>query len=96
MIYVLLFILFNKINVETLYRIKDVALIYLIVSASSFLVVSGAKYIWGRVRFRALSSDFSEYTSFLKINFLEGKNGDAYRSFPSGHTNAATSILVLS
>ena len=80
----------------TLFKFKDIALIYLLVSASSFLIVSGAKYIWGRPRFRVLSDDFNEYTSFIHINFLEGRYGDDYRSFPSGHTNAATSILVLS
>lgn len=96
LLYVFFYLLLSKVDRKSLMKISDVALIYLIVVASSFLIVSITKNVWGRTRFRALSDDFSEYSSFLNINFLEGFNGDDYRSFPSGHTNAATSILILS
>lgn len=89
--------IFNKFKLETLFKIRDVALIYLIVSISSFLIVTSMKYIWGRTRFRALGEDYSEYSNFLTIHgFNNSLNGDDYKSFPSGHTNAATSILILS
>lgn len=95
--YILLYILFNKFDKEQLYKIRDIALIYLIVSISSFLIVTGLKLVWGRPRFRSLSSDYSEYSNFLTVHGLSnGLLGDEYRSFPSGHTNSATSILLLS
>ena len=69
---------------------------YLIVSVVSFFVVSSMKCIWGRPRYRSLSSDYSEYNNFLIVNgFSKGLIGDEYHSFPSGHTNAASSILIL-
>ena len=48
------------------------------------------KNTWGRVRFRDLSDDYSEFTSLFTINGLTG-----HHSFPSGHTNAGTSILLI-
>ena len=48
------------------------------------------KYTWGRVRFRDLSADYSEFTRLFHINGLTG-----HKSFPSGHTNAGTSILLI-
>lgn len=97
LLYVFLFIMVNKINKESLFKIRDIAFIYLIVSVSSFVMVSGTKYVWGRVRYRDLSDDCSEFTNFLTINGLSnGLEGDNYRSFPSGHTNAASCILILS
>ena len=96
-LYVFLFVTFNKIDREKLDKLKDIAFIYLIVSASSFFFVSVVKYLWGRPRYRILSSDYSEYTNYLVIHGLSnGMIGTDYRSFPSGHTNAAASILVLS
>lgn len=96
-LYVFLFVLVNKVNHDNLEKIKDIALMYLVVSLSSFIIVSGVKLIWGRARFVTLSEDYSEFTNFLTINgFSRGELEDGYRSFPSGHTNAATSILLLS
>lgn len=95
--YVFLFVVFNKIDKEKLYKLRDISLMYLIVSISSFAIVSGLKLVWGRVRFRALSSDYGEYSNFLTVHgFNNSSLGDDYRSFPSGHTNSATSILLLS
>ena len=95
LVYLLLFFVGNKIEHDSIYKIRDIALIMLIVSLSSFIMVTGIKYIWGRPRYRILSNDYSEYVNFLTIDgFRNGLPSDDYRSFPSGHTNAATSILV--
>ena len=96
-LYMFMFIVFNKIDRDNLEKLKDIALIYLIVTISSVALVSVIKFIWGRPRYRILSPDYSEYTNYLVIHGLSnGSIGTDYRSFPSGHTNAATSILILS
>lgn len=96
LLFLLLFIVFSKIDIKELNKIKDVVLIAFIVSISSFLIVTITKYIWGRPRYRILSTD-EEYVNFLTIDgFRKGIPSDDYRSFPSGHTNASASILVLS
>ena len=60
------------------------------VTVISFTCTEILKYTWGRVRFRDLSTDYSEFTRLFHINGLTG-----HKSFPSGHTNAGTSILII-
>lgn len=95
LVYILLMILFSKFKIENLIKLRKVALIYSLVSLSSFLIVSVLKLIWGRTRFYALSSDYNEFSNFLTINIGNGLKGDEYNSFPSGHTSSATTSLVL-
>lgn len=85
------FCLFNKIKIETLENLKDLAVLGLVVSAVSLVSIEILKLTWGRVRFRDLSSDYSEFTNLFTINGYTGN-----KSFPSGHTNAGTSILLVS
>lgn len=82
--------LFSKFKNSTLEIIKDIAILGVIVTVISFISTEMLKYLWGRVRFRDLSSDYSEFTRLLEINGLNG-----HKSFPSGHTNAGTSILLI-
>lgn len=82
--------LFSKIKRETLEKIKDLAVLGVCVSVISFGITEVIKYTWGRVRFRDLSPDYSEFTKLFHINGLTG-----HKSFPSGHTNAGTSILLI-
>ena len=82
--------LFSKIKIDTLEKIKDLAILGLCVSVVSFGLTEVIKYTWGRVRFRDLSADYSEFTRLFQINGLTG-----HKSFPSGHTNAGTSILLI-
>ena len=96
LLYTLFYLIFTHFNEENLLRIKDVATIMTIVSAASFVIITGTKYVVGRVRFRALDESYSEFTNFITIkNFLGGTNGDDFRSFPSGHTGSATCIIML-
>ena len=96
LIYLLGFLLVSKVKKETLYKLRDIALIYLLVSAISFISIEVLKRLWGRERYRALDENYSEYTNFLTINgFKRGFISDEYRSFPSGHTSSAASLFVL-
>lgn len=54
------------------------------------IVVVATKYVWGRVRFKNLSPDYSEFTPWYIIN---GPNGNA--SFVSGHSASAWMVLPL-
>lgn len=85
------FYLFNKVERETLEKLKDLALLGLFVSGISFVCTGALKLMWGRVRFRDLSAGFSGFTNLFTINGYTGN-----KSFPSGHTNAGTSILLVS
>lgn len=82
--------LFSKMKRENVDKIKDLALLGFIVSIASLACTEILKYTWGRVRFRDLSADYSEFTRLFHINGLTGN-----KSFPSGHTNAGTSILLI-
>lgn len=84
------FFIFSKIKIETLNKFKDLTFLWLVVSLASLCVTEVLKYTWGRVRFRDLSEDYSEFTNLFHINGFTGN-----KSFPSGHTNAGTTILVL-
>jgi membrane-associated phospholipid phosphatase len=75
------FYFFNKLNKESLKKLKDIALFGLIVSGASLVFTEALKLTWGRVRFRDLSSDYREFTNLFTIN---GYNGN--KSFPSGHS----------
>lgn len=82
--------LFTKMKKENVNKIKDIALLGFMVTVISFTCTEILKYTWGRVRFRDLSADYSEFTRLFHINGLTG-----HKSFPSGHTNAGTSILLI-
>jgi membrane-associated phospholipid phosphatase len=54
-------------------------------------IIELMKMFWGRVRFRNLDGDYSQFTNWLTIN---GNTGD--HSFPSGHTGGAgMSYLIM-
>lgn len=82
---------FSKIKKENLYKIKDLALLGLLTTAVSALCMEIFKLSWGRVRFRDLTDGYTEFTNLFTINGYTGN-----KSFPSGHTNAATSCLLVS
>lgn len=82
---------FNRLE---LVRIKQLLVIAIFASLTvwfSLQVNLGLKEIWGRVRPYELNKSQSNYTNWLTIN---GVNG--HMSFPSGHTQAATLLIVLS
>ena len=96
LIYLLIYMFVAKVQEATLFKLRDVALFGTIVSLISFGVVSGMKFLWGRPRYWSLSKDFSEYKNYLTINGIsKGLEGNQNRSFPSGHTNSASCIMII-
>lgn len=89
-------LVFNFAKYEALEKLKDAALVYLIVSAVSFAGCEFLKRVWGRTRFFALGETYSDFTNFLTVKgFSSSSMGDGYRSFPSGHVTSASTSLVL-
>jgi membrane-associated phospholipid phosphatase len=96
LIYVLIYITIEKVDEDKLIKLRDLALLSILVSALSFIIVSGVKFVWGRPRYWSLSEDFSEYKNCLSISGLNnGLEGNQNRSFPSGHTNSASCIMIV-
>lgn len=97
---------FKNLSEETINNLFKWALVVLIAAAVSNGVVQGLKMFWGRYRYRAMNVEgvFDSYSPWYiihgKRNITEaqallGIATDAYKSFPSGHTCAATSIFLL-
>lgn len=98
------FLLFNKLSIETLSSLWKWAVFVIIVSALSNAIVQGAKHIFDRTRYRAMvyvgDTEFSFYTPWYQINTNKFNSistfaEDFFKSFPSGHTCAASSTFVL-
>lgn len=75
---------------ETYKIILPVSVLWLICAAGGPGICAILKTIFGRVRFVNLDGTYSNYTRWYHIN---GFNGN--RSFPSGHTASAGSLLAL-
>ena len=97
-----IFLLVSKMKPETIKQLWKWALLILIVAFISNSIVQIAKVTFDRTRFRAMifsnDTDFSYYTNWFTINTKKFDNffgDDFFKSFPSGHTCAATSTFVL-
>ena len=85
----LAFINFSEVSKEKLFKF---ALFTLCLICLSILINQGLKFIWGRYRFNDLykAGALSNFTPWWQIR---GVNGN--KSFPSGHTTAATTMFCL-
>ncbi|MDR1630546.1 MAG: phosphatase PAP2 family protein [Oscillospiraceae bacterium] len=82
-----------KLPEKTMKQLQPFAVFLLIAAIGTALSVEGIKRVWGRVRFRDLlrAEDFSAFTPWY---LPQGVTGN--KSFPSGHTSAASASLLLS
>lgn len=72
-------------------KYRNIALvIFILALINPLIIVQVVKLIWGRVRFRDLAANYSNYTPWFIIN---GYNGN--QSFPSGHAAMAAMFLPL-
>jgi len=87
----LLQLLLKKVNVTFFQDKLSFSLITIFLAILNPLVFVGIiKLLWGRVRFRDLTSDHSNYTPWFSP---QGING--HESFPSGHTAMGWMLLPL-
>ena len=96
--------LFSKLSYETLSNLIKWAVIILLVVVLSNGIVKLLKIIMHRTRFRAMlfvgDTEFNYYTNWFVINKKTFSSvlpmaSDFFKSFPSGHACAGTSIFLL-
>lgn len=91
---------------ETINKLFKWAIVVIVAAAVSNLIVQGFKIIWGRQRFYSMEAEenFEGFSYWFAINgkrvatpeqIALGFSNDIYKSFPSGHTCAATSIFLI-
>lgn len=96
----------SRLKAETLNRLFWWAVVAVIAIGLGELAVQVLKHLMPRVRYRAMSyiGDFSVYTRWYqrvqiepqtKAMLLELVGKDAIKSFPSGHTASAASLITL-
>ncbi len=91
----------DRIDKDIMKKLALFALILIVALAVSQIIVTIAKGMWGRLRFRNMNDLYEGFTPWYKVNF--GSSGrealvvshphhpddDAFKSFPSGHTASA-------
>lgn len=87
------FYIAKKLPRDVMLKLKPFAIFLLIAALGTALTVEGIKNIWGRVRFRHLLED-DNFNRFSHWFISQGVNGN--KSFPSGHTSASSSSLLIS
>ncbi|MFM1572672.1 phosphatase PAP2 family protein [Helcococcus ovis] len=88
-------VLFKLIKIEDKEKLVKFAIFTAISIFTIFIIFDFMKNIWGRHRFFDMyqKGDFSTFTNWWILN---GKpSSDLFKSFPSGHTSAAASSLIL-
>lgn len=91
----------SRIDKKLMKKLAIFAIIIIAALALSQLIVTVAKGMWGRLRFRNMNELYEGFTPWYKLNFgASGREAlvvthphhpdeDAFKSFPSGHTAAA-------
>lgn len=82
----------SKLKKDTVDKLYKFACFAIIVLLASLFLNQAVKYLWGRYRYRDLykADNFMRFTPWY---LPQGINGN--KSFPSGHTNSATTMLLL-
>lgn len=84
----LLYVVLRKVPI-TFWKNHERFLLFMSLTlVTAILVTFGLKQCWGRVRFREMYPDVSQFTSWY---LPQGVNG--HHSFPSGHTTAISVLL---
>ena len=93
----LTFLLFRNTRRDTLKRLSIFLIFASMVSLISTVIsVNVLKYLWGRPRFYELIEAKDDFlSSFTPWYHPNGFSLKGHHSFPSGHTSAATNLLVL-
>jgi len=81
-------LLLNRIPEDTLKMYNKAAWAGIAIIFAEMLVVNVVKIFWGRLRFREMGDDFSQFSRWFLPNGIQenGVTGEAYKSFPSGHS----------
>ena len=82
--------LFTTFNDKILKKYVEFALLAVLTAILNLMLVNIIKVFWGRMRFRDMGLNYDLFSRWL---FPQGLTGN--KSFPSGHTANATTIIVL-
>ncbi|MCQ2479876.1 MAG: phosphatase PAP2 family protein [Clostridia bacterium] len=89
-VFILLVVQFLVIHEKYRKPLIAVSIIALCAMGAETLVTTGMKALWGRIRFRNLDGEFTNFTPWYIINGNTGQH-----SFPSGHTASAGMSYML-
>ncbi len=93
---VLVQLFLNRIPLETLKLYNTAAWAGIVIIFAEMMIVNVLKIFWGRLRFREMGDDYSQFTTWFLPNGIQenGIKGEAYKSFPSGHSANGWAIMV--
>ncbi len=85
------------VNKDVMKKLFKFAIFALIVLAATQLVITLVKNGWSRARYRDMLKydSFEMFTPWYKPNGFRKIDGYRLTSFPSGHTNSATNLFIL-
>lgn len=94
--YAVVYFIVKNIKIENQKKVLDYSLFVIISIVTIFITFNVMKSIWGRMRFYAMLdiNNFSNFTNWWVITSNEVTD-DIFKSFPSGHTSAGATTLVL-
>lgn len=86
----------KRIPLETLKLYNAAAWAGIAIIFAEIIIVNVLKIFWGRLRFREMNGDYSQFTKWFLPNGLQenGISGEAYKSFPSGHSANGWAVMV--
>lgn len=79
---------FGYINIQVMNKLAKFATAFIVIALATVVLTILIKDLWGRIRFRNLLPDYSNFTPWYKIN---GVNG--HKSFVSGHVSGASVLF---
>ncbi|GGA13198.1 phospholipid phosphatase [Paenibacillus marchantiophytorum] len=86
----------KQVSVEKLSAYNRAAWAGIVIVFAEIMVVNVLKIFWGRMRFRNMEGDYSQFTRwFLPQGIQEnGVTAEAHKSFPSGHSANGWTMMV--
>lgn len=88
--------LLRRVPVDSLSQYNRAAWAAIAIVFAEIMVVNVLKIFWGRMRFRNMEGDYSQFTSWLLPQGIQesGVTAEAHKSFPSGHSANGWTMMV--
>ena len=89
-------LLLNRIPLETLKLYNAAAWAGIVIIFAEIMIVNVLKIFWGRLRFREMDGRLFTIYEMVPPNGIQenGITGEAYKSFPSGHSANGWAVMV--
>ncbi|MEC0092593.1 phosphatase PAP2 family protein [Paenibacillus macquariensis] len=88
--------LLHRVPVEKLSQYNRAAWAAIAIVFAEIMVINVLKIFWGRMRFRNMDGDYSQFTSWFLPQGIQasGVTAEAHKSFPSGHSANGWTMMV--